>query len=93
MFFTRVGIFVASLMFVLGAIRTVFGVLIAFGTEDMENNRAASAMFLGAENSGEAIDQGIAALGMAIALGVLCEISKHVFHKTNSLRTDSEKEH
>lgn len=75
MFFTRVGKIVAHLIFWLGLLRVTIGFFVAFGTADMESNRIATSRYLGAGTSGEAINEGIIAILLAVALGVLCEIS------------------
>ncbi len=67
MFFTRIGQVFAHLIFWLGLIRVATGFLVAFGLADME--------IVGRRTSGEAIDQGFIAIVLAVALGVLCEIS------------------
>ena len=41
----------------------------------MESNRAAAHRYLATVSSGEAIDEGMKYILLAVALGVLCEIS------------------
>lgn len=75
MFFTKIGKILAHLLFWLGLLRVGMGFLFAVGTPDMENNRAAARHFLGAANTGEAINEGMIAILVGIALGILAEIS------------------
>ncbi len=75
MFFTRIGIVFAHIAFWLGLFRVGMGFFVAFGTTDMESNRAAARAFLGATTTGEAINEGVIGIVLAVALGVLCEIS------------------
>ncbi|WP_221116463.1 hypothetical protein [Rhizobium sp. NZLR1b] len=75
MFFTRVGKIIAHLIFWLGIFRVGIGVVVAFGTPDMESNAHASRIFLAAATSGEAINEGSIGILLAVAIGVLCEIS------------------
>lgn len=75
MFFTRIGKVIAHLMFWLATLRVATGFLVAFSTETMDDNRLAARRYLGAATSGEAIDEGMTSILLAVALGVLCEIS------------------
>jgi hypothetical protein len=75
MFFTRIGMIIAHLVFWFSAFRLGMGFLFAFGAPDMENNRIAARRYLGTETTGEAINEATLALVLAVALGVLCEIS------------------
>ena len=75
MSFTRIGKVIAHLMFWLGTLRTGMGFFVAFGTDNMENNRAAAGRYLAGATSGEAINEGMTYVILAVALGVLCEIS------------------
>jgi hypothetical protein len=75
MFFTRIGKILAHLMFWLGLLRVAMGFLFALGTPDMESNRAAARHFLSAATTGEAINEGMIAILVAVALGILVEIS------------------
>lgn len=74
MFFTRIGKIIAHLMFWLGLMRVSMGFLVAFGTVDMESNRALAHQYFGTRTSGEAITEGMIAIFLAVALGTLCEI-------------------
>ena len=75
MFFTRIGNIIAHFAFWFGAFRVGAGLLIAFGTEDMETNRFLSDRYLATETTGEAISQGMLLIVLGVALGVLCEIN------------------
>lgn len=75
MFFTRIGKVIAHLLFWLGLLRVATGFLVAFSAADVESNRAAAHRYLAAVSSGEAIDEGMKYILLAVALGVLCEIS------------------
>lgn len=75
MFFTKIGKILAHLMFWLGLLRVAMGFLFAFGAPDMESNRAAARHFLSAATTGEAINEGMIAILIAVALGILVEIS------------------
>jgi hypothetical protein len=75
MFFTRIGMIIAHLVFWFSALRLGIAFLLAFGTPDMENNRIAARQYLGTETTGEAINEASLALVLAVALGVLCETS------------------
>ena len=75
MFFTRIGKVIAHLIFWLGLLRVAMGFFVAFGTDGMESNRAAASRYLAAATSGEAITEGMMYILLAVALGVLCEIS------------------
>lgn len=76
MFFTRIGMIIAYVGFAVGALRLAAGLLIAFGTENIETNIAVARRYLNAENSGEAIDGGMYCIVISVALGILCEIRK-----------------
>lgn len=75
MFFTRVGKVLAHVMFWISVIRLVLALAIAYGTPDMETNRAYSLRYLQMETSGASINKSIQNILIALALGVLCEIS------------------
>jgi len=75
MFFTRIGKFVAHLIFWFGLLRVAMGAFVALGTADMASNRAFADRYLAAATSGEAINDGMIYILLALALGVLCEIS------------------
>ena len=51
------------------------GFLGAFGSADIESNRAFASRYLSAATTGEAINEGMMYILLAVALGVLCEIS------------------
>jgi hypothetical protein len=66
----------------LSAFRIRLGFLIAFGTPNMTDGIEAARRFLGFANSGEAIDGGMKWLVVAIALGIMAEISARLVHLT-----------
>jgi len=76
MFFTRIGTFLAYLGFGLGVIRTCIGFYIAISTENMDSNALLAERYFAASNSGEVINKGVTYIGVAVVLGILCEISK-----------------
>jgi hypothetical protein len=75
MFFTRIGKVFAHLIFWLGLFRVAMGFFVVFGSADMESSRALASNIFGGKTTGQAIDQGFIAVVLAVALGVLCEIS------------------
>ena len=75
MFFTSVARVVAVLMFIGGAFRLADGLYVA-SIDDAAQRAAYAARYLGHGSSGEAIDGGLNTLMMALALGVLVEISR-----------------
>lgn len=78
MFFVWTGRVIAHLIFWLGLLRVGMGLLVAFGTADMENNQAAARRYLGAATSGEAINDGMMYVVIGVSLGVLCQIAAKV---------------
>ena len=75
MFFTRIGKMIAHLMFWLGIARVALGFIGASGSADIESSRAFASRYLAAATTGEAINEGMMRILLAVALGVLCEIS------------------
>ena len=75
MFFTRIGKIIAHLMFWSAAFQLAVSCHFAFTTPDMESNRAVARRYLSAESTGEAISDGMRYILLALALGVLCEVS------------------
>ena len=75
MFFTKIGRVIAHVGFWVGIFHVLAGLFIAFGSSDMASNRMAAQRIFGEENSGAIIDQGATVLLIAVALGILCEIS------------------
>jgi hypothetical protein len=73
MFFTRVGVVVAWLALLLGASRFAMGMLVAFKLYPAEFE---ASRYLGSTTPGEAVNQGLLVLLIAIALGILTEISR-----------------
>lgn len=76
MFFTKIGSWIAHIIFWLGLMRVALSAFLAFGTENMEQNIAVSRRYLAASTTGEAINEGMMYMLVGVALGVLCEISK-----------------
>lgn len=76
MFFTKIGTWIAHIVFWLGTTRVIVAAVLAFGSENMGQNVAASRRYLAASNTGEAINEGMMYMLVGVALGVLCEISK-----------------
>lgn len=89
MFFTKVGKVLAYIIFALGVLRVALGLLIAFGAHSMTDNAAAARQYLGASNTGEAINEGTIYILVAVALGILCEIS---LNRRNYAASDSQAE-
>ncbi len=75
MFFTRVGKVLAHLVFWFSALRILIGVYVVFGAPDLATSMAAQRRYLGSTTGGEAMDRGALWVLVAVALGVLCEIS------------------
>jgi hypothetical protein len=75
MFFTRVGKVLAHLVFWCSVFRILVGVYVLFGAPDLATSMAAQRRYLGSATGGEAIDRGALWVLVAVALGVLCEIS------------------
>lgn len=74
MFFTLLGTVRAWLALVLGTMRLVPGLVVAWS----ETPPPALVKLLGSGTSGQAIDQGLVVLLVAVALGTLTEISRSV---------------
>lgn len=75
MFFTRIGKVLAHFIFRVALIQLALGYLGAFGTPDMESNRAFANRYLGAATTGAAITKAQYSLLVGLVLGILCEIS------------------
>lgn len=75
MFFTRIGKVIAYLMFWVSVIHISIAFAGAFSTADMESNRAFASRYLASATTGEAIGKAQLYILLAVALGVLCEIS------------------
>ena len=76
MFFTKAGITVGWVVFVLGAMRVVMGIAIAY-----LGDQSLAPEYLGARTTGQAINQGQWAILVGIGLGILAEISRSVAPK------------
>ncbi|WP_341862472.1 hypothetical protein [Gymnodinialimonas sp. 57CJ19] len=87
MFFTKVGRFVAALLFTVAVAQLLLGFAILFGTESMEDNRYFSQRIAGEATSGAIIDKASLYIFIAIALGIATEISRNV----HLLRADRER--
>ena len=74
MFFTRVGRIIAYLALVLGVLRTAMG-FVGASTSDYQ---AFAQRYLGTETTGEAINQGMIMILIAVVVGVLTDISRSV---------------
>ena len=77
MFFTRIGLALAYIGFVTTSFRLGLGYYLALTVDDTDARTAAARRYLGTADTGEAIDRAIITLLICIALGVLCEISRH----------------
>lgn len=69
---------------ILGAMFHVgLGLFVAFSTDDAEAMRAAARRYLGTRSSGEAIDQGLAAMFDALMYWMVARIGQSVTAKDN----------
>lgn len=75
MFFTKFGRVIAWLMFVLATFRIAMGFSIATFSSSAEQMAFFTKRYLGSGTTGQAIDQGGEWLLIAVALGILVEIS------------------
>jgi hypothetical protein len=73
MLFTRLGRIVAFLALILGIFQIVGGLMVAAGWIGPEE--AALARYFGNKSTGQVIDRGVYVALLAIALGILTEIS------------------
>ena len=78
MFFTRIGQIIAWLLLTLGTLRCGLGFLGAFGSETSEDMRLFAKSYLAAETTGEAINEGMMKILIAVCLGILVEISRNI---------------
>lgn len=76
MFFTKAGIIVGWVVFVLGVMRVVMGIAIAY-----LGDQSLAPEYLGSRTTGQAINQGQWAILVGIGLGILAEISRSVASK------------
>lgn len=74
MLFTTLGRIVATLTLLLGIMRVALGFVVAWSADPA----AAGARYLGSSTSGEAIDRGLMTILVALALGVLTDISRNL---------------
>ena len=77
MFFTRIGLFIAWIIFSFGILRTASGYYVAIAFDTQESMIAASKRYLATANSGDAINQGLALLAVSLVIGLLAEIAKN----------------
>lgn len=75
MFFTRVGIVVSWLGLVLGVAHFALGWFIFF---NLDTPGFDAARYLGSSNPGRMTNQGLMVIVIALALGILAEISRSV---------------
>lgn len=75
MFFTKLARIVATLALVFGLLRVLMGGYVAL-IEPKEARDAAAARYIGSKSSGQAIDQGIYVILIAVALGTLTDIAR-----------------
>lgn len=75
MFFTRIGKVLAHLIFWFSVLQFAIAFGIGFGSGSVENDRFYANRYLSAATSGEATDRAVMYILIAVALGVLCEIS------------------
>lgn len=78
MFFTRVGTVVAWLAFIGGVAQFAVGMAIAVLTPDSEGNALLSERYFNEPMSGAVINEAIPLILGGVALGILCEVSRHV---------------
>lgn len=77
MIFTRIGTVLAHFVFWLSLVRLFTALSIAFFSASMESNRLMSRHYLRTDSSGAALTNELyLMIFLAVALGVLCEISK-----------------
>ncbi|NRP32038.1 hypothetical protein XMV209_003319 [Aliiroseovarius sp. xm-v-209] len=78
MFYTKVGILLASIGFVLSVFQVGGGLYIAVNMADMSENVFFAQRYFAADNSGEIITRGTYGILASVTLGILCEISRGV---------------
>ena len=77
MLFTRLGWIAAWILLVSGVASFAIGLIVA-SIADEQQRALATQRYLGTGTSGDAIEQGLLGVGLAIALGMLCEISRNI---------------
>lgn len=75
MFFTRIGTLIAWLALLLGAARVGVAVFIATQSQNAAEAAAFTARYFGSKTTGEVIDQSALVMALAVALGILAEMS------------------
>lgn len=78
MLFTKIGKFIAWFLFVTSSLHVALAFSIAFFTTTQESWIAYSRRYLGSKTTGQSIDQGLKLVFLAIALGILVEISNNI---------------
>jgi hypothetical protein len=77
MFFTRLSTVVAWFALIVGALRLGSGLYVG-SIDDTQLRAIAAARYAVLSSPGTAINQGAIAIGIALTLGILCEISRAV---------------
>lgn len=85
MFFIKFGKFAAHLIFWLALAQLAFAYFIAFGTDDMEANRAAAQRYLSASTTGEAINEAQRYVLVGLVLGIFAEIGARIVQISEKL--------
>lgn len=78
MFFTRIGVVISWLAFIMAAAHIGIAVYLGTSVSDPEQVAFWSTRYLGTRSPWAAVDRGAIVLALAIALGILTEISKAV---------------
>ncbi|MEP3671586.1 MAG: hypothetical protein ABJM86_01415 [Hyphomicrobiales bacterium] len=76
MFFVKLGKFAAWAILVVGILKFATGFIIATISDTPETRIAISKRYLGSQTTGEAIDQGLMIILIAIVLGLLVKIAQ-----------------
>lgn len=88
MFFTRVGTVIAWLAFVFGSVQIAIAVFV-LAFPNPESVKALARSYLGTENIGRSVNQALIAISVGVAIGILCEISRHIAKDRASSNFDS----
>jgi len=75
---TKLASLLAWIIVVVSSIRLGVAVFLAFGSETIAENEASSRIYLGAANSGEAINEELLTLLVGVLIGVFASISRNV---------------
>ena len=87
MFYTHLAKIASAIILFLGTSRVLLGFIVI----SSDDSKQSAALFLGRHTSGEAIDQGFFYILIALALGVLTEISIAI-HKRTHLTSNEDQE-